>query len=88
VTDFLRVDKHFFGLTGSQWGAILAMTVAALTLLWYARRPLAPASPDGQAGADGRAPPERTARGASTAGDRPTTEFDPPRDPGPGDRPG
>jgi phosphatidylglycerol---prolipoprotein diacylglyceryl transferase len=88
VTDFLRVDKHFFGLTGSQWGAILAMTVAALTLLWYARRPLAPASPDGQAGAEGRAPRERTARGASTAGDRPTTEFDPPRDPGPGDRPG
>jgi phosphatidylglycerol---prolipoprotein diacylglyceryl transferase len=88
VTDFLRVDKHFFGLTGSQWGAILAMTVAALTLLWYTRRPLAPASPDGQAAAEGRAPPERTARGASTAGDRPTTEFDPPREPGPGDRPG
>ncbi|HEX2031813.1 MAG TPA: prolipoprotein diacylglyceryl transferase family protein, partial [Actinomycetota bacterium] len=33
LTDFLRVDKEFFGLTGSQWGAILAMVLAAVGLL-------------------------------------------------------
>jgi phosphatidylglycerol:prolipoprotein diacylglycerol transferase len=88
VTDFLRVDKHFFGLTGSQWGAVLAMSVAALTLLWYARRPLVPASPDGDTDAEGRAAPSRGARSATKAGDRPTTEFDPPEEPGPGDHRG
>jgi prolipoprotein diacylglyceryltransferase len=32
-TDFLRVDKRFFGLTGSQWGAAIFGSVAALALI-------------------------------------------------------
>ena len=82
VTDFLRIDKEFFGLTGSQWGAILAMSVAALTLLWYAVRPLRP--PEEGASAPG---PEGAAVGAGTASpvrdDRRSTHFEPPPDPGP-----
>jgi phosphatidylglycerol:prolipoprotein diacylglycerol transferase len=89
ATDFLRVDKHFFGLTGSQWGAILAMAAAALTLLRYARRPLTsgadeaeerpealdeeeagPTSPGGRVGVEAK------------GNDRPTTDFDPPSEPG------
>ena len=35
-TDFLRVDKRFFGLTGSQWGAAIFGTIAALCLVrWW-----------------------------------------------------
>ena len=35
-TDFLRVDKRFFGLTGSQWAAAIFAALAAFTLIrWY-----------------------------------------------------
>ena len=35
ITDFLRIDKEFFGLTGSQWTAItVAVICAALLLKW------------------------------------------------------
>src|SRR5204862_289113 len=35
-TDFLRVDKRFFGLTGSQWTAAIFAALAAFTLIrWY-----------------------------------------------------
>jgi phosphatidylglycerol---prolipoprotein diacylglyceryl transferase len=35
ITDFLRVDKQFFGLTGSQWTAItVAAICAALLIRW------------------------------------------------------
>lgn len=35
-TDFLRVDKRFFGLTGSQWSAAVFAAIAAFTLIrWY-----------------------------------------------------
>jgi phosphatidylglycerol:prolipoprotein diacylglycerol transferase len=96
ATDFLRVDKHFFGLTGSQWGAILAMTLSVLALLWFARRPL-PA--EGPADEEVEALPEdeedrpqkrrskrridrREPRTPAAAGDRRTTDFDPPSEPG------
>ena len=35
-TDFLRVDKRFFGLTGSQWGAAVFGGIAALALIRWA----------------------------------------------------
>jgi phosphatidylglycerol---prolipoprotein diacylglyceryl transferase len=97
ATDFLRVDKHFFGLTGSQWGAILAMALSVLALIWFARRPLPAEGPSdeegeealtegeehrprkrrGQQGIDRREPPA-----SSAAGDRRTTDFEPPSEPG------
>jgi phosphatidylglycerol---prolipoprotein diacylglyceryl transferase len=40
VTDFLRVDKTWFGLTGSQWTAIGAALVALFFLARWAMRPL------------------------------------------------
>jgi phosphatidylglycerol:prolipoprotein diacylglycerol transferase len=87
VTDFLRVDKHFFGLTGSQWGAILAMALALATLVAYARRPLpAEVGPE----PEDHTPEEVAQRGAPRRSssprpddDRPTTDFEPPREPGP-----
>jgi phosphatidylglycerol:prolipoprotein diacylglycerol transferase len=36
VEDFLRVDKRFFGLTGSQWTGLTVSVVCALTLLLWA----------------------------------------------------
>jgi phosphatidylglycerol:prolipoprotein diacylglycerol transferase len=88
VTDFLRVDKHFFGLTGSQWGAILAMALALATLVAYARRPLpAEVGPEPE---EDRTHDEVAPRGAARRStsprpddDRPTTDFEPPREPGP-----
>jgi phosphatidylglycerol:prolipoprotein diacylglycerol transferase len=40
VTDLLRVDKTWFGLTGSQWTAIAAAVVALFFLVRWALRPL------------------------------------------------
>jgi phosphatidylglycerol:prolipoprotein diacylglycerol transferase len=39
ITDFLRVDKRFFGLTGSQWGSVAVVVVSVATLAWFALRP-------------------------------------------------
>jgi phosphatidylglycerol---prolipoprotein diacylglyceryl transferase len=36
ITDFLRVENRFFGLTGSQWTSLVAVTFAAVTLIWFA----------------------------------------------------
>jgi phosphatidylglycerol---prolipoprotein diacylglyceryl transferase len=38
VTDFLRVDKRYFGLTGSQWTSVAAVSLAVLILSWWAVR--------------------------------------------------
>jgi phosphatidylglycerol---prolipoprotein diacylglyceryl transferase len=38
VEDFLRVDKRFFGLTGSQWTGLTVSAICALTLIWWAIR--------------------------------------------------
>jgi phosphatidylglycerol:prolipoprotein diacylglycerol transferase len=40
ITDFLRVDKTWFGLTGSQWTALAAAVIAVAFLVAWARRPL------------------------------------------------
>jgi phosphatidylglycerol:prolipoprotein diacylglycerol transferase len=39
ITDLLRVDKTWFGLTGSQWTAIGAIVLSLYTLWRYARKP-------------------------------------------------
>jgi prolipoprotein diacylglyceryltransferase len=42
LTDFLRVENRFLGLTGSQWTSSAAVTLAVFVLLryaWQSRRP-------------------------------------------------
>jgi phosphatidylglycerol---prolipoprotein diacylglyceryl transferase len=69
ITDFLRVDKTFFGLTGSQWTSIAAIVLSIVMLIRYARNPL---------------PPEAAAEDATPTVDEelPTTAFTPPSEPG------
>jgi phosphatidylglycerol:prolipoprotein diacylglycerol transferase len=38
ITDFLRVDKRFFGLTGSQWASVAVVIASLVTLAWFALR--------------------------------------------------
>jgi phosphatidylglycerol:prolipoprotein diacylglycerol transferase len=40
ITDFLRVDKTWFELTGSQWTALVAALIAIAFLVKWAMRPL------------------------------------------------
>jgi phosphatidylglycerol:prolipoprotein diacylglycerol transferase len=44
VTDFLRVENRFFGLTGSQWTSVVAVMFSIAMLHHFSRRPL-PAEP-------------------------------------------
>ncbi len=39
ITDFLRVENRFFGLTGSQWTSIVVVALCAAALVRFARRP-------------------------------------------------
>jgi phosphatidylglycerol:prolipoprotein diacylglycerol transferase len=39
LEDSLRIDKRFFGLTGSQWTALTVALLCAATLVWWAIRP-------------------------------------------------
>ncbi len=39
ITDFLRVDKRFFGLTGSQWGSVLVVVLCVVTFIRFAMKP-------------------------------------------------
>jgi prolipoprotein diacylglyceryltransferase len=39
IEDFLRVDKRFFGLTGSQWTGTTVAVLCLLVLAWFALRP-------------------------------------------------
>jgi len=71
VTDFLRVDKRFFGLTGSQWTSVAIVTASVITLILWALRPR-----------PGPKPLAIGAGGASTTAEVPTTHFVPPREPG------
>jgi phosphatidylglycerol:prolipoprotein diacylglycerol transferase len=50
VTDFLRVDKRFFGLTGSQWASAAVLAACLGALAWFALRPQRTAT-DGNGGA-------------------------------------
>ena len=79
ITDFLRVDKTYFGLTGSQLTSIAVIAISLFTLWRYWRNPLSE-TPS----------PEELSRGASMAAGEPgrsTTDFEPPSAPG-SDRPG
>jgi phosphatidylglycerol:prolipoprotein diacylglycerol transferase len=68
VTDFLRVENRFFGLTGSQWTSLAAVTFAVAMLVWFARHPDRPpagaAGPGGDAAPAALGPEERPAAGA------------------------
>ena len=39
ITDFLRVENRFLGLTGSQWTSIIVVAFGVFTLLRFAFRP-------------------------------------------------
>jgi prolipoprotein diacylglyceryltransferase len=39
VEDFLRVDKRFFGMTGSQWTGLVVSVICVVTLIVWAVRP-------------------------------------------------
>ncbi|HEX9823211.1 MAG TPA: prolipoprotein diacylglyceryl transferase family protein [Actinomycetota bacterium] len=72
LTDFLRIDKTWlFGLTGSQWTAIGAITLGLGTLAWFAIRPKPEPEPVPVGG------PGEDASLAAT----PTTSFTPPAEP-------
>jgi hypothetical protein len=85
VTDFLRVDKTYFGLTGSQVTSIGVILLSLFTLWRYSRRPLPEPEP-----AIGLEPGEHSgalgSEAAEPAGDEApaTTDFSPPPQPGPG----
>jgi prolipoprotein diacylglyceryltransferase len=65
ITDLLRIDKTFFGLTGSQWTSIAAVVISVVMLIRLARRP---------------APAEEAAVPADASEER-TTDFTPPPEP-------
>jgi phosphatidylglycerol:prolipoprotein diacylglycerol transferase len=44
LTDFLRVENRFLGLTGSQWSSIVVVAVCIVVLVRFALRPAAAAS--------------------------------------------
>lgn len=73
LTDFLRVDKTYFGLTGSQLTAIAIIVVSLITLYRYWRNPLA----EGAGEVPGE--PEPVPAGAPQ---RSSTDFTPPEEPG------
>ncbi|MDQ3991590.1 MAG: prolipoprotein diacylglyceryl transferase [Actinomycetota bacterium] len=74
VTDFLRVDKTYFGLTGSQITSIVVILLAMATLVRFAMRPLPAGGPSDGLGDRERGEPP-------WASDAPSTAFVPPRDP-------
>ena len=57
LEDSLRIDKRFFGLTGSQWTALTVATISAGLLIWWAMRP-DPDAPSGGGPAGEQAAPE------------------------------
>lgn len=87
ATDFLRVDKTYFGLTGSQLTSIGVIVLSLFTLWRFTRRPLPEPEPaiELEPGAPSGGLPSEAAS-ATTGGDeaRATTDFSPPPQPGPG----
>jgi phosphatidylglycerol:prolipoprotein diacylglycerol transferase len=80
ITDFLRIDKTYFGLTGSQLTSIAVVLISLYTLLRFARRRR------GDDGGDDVAEPEDAdeERRMEPASAEPTTRFTPPPEPGSG----
>jgi phosphatidylglycerol:prolipoprotein diacylglycerol transferase len=52
ITDFLRVDKTFFGLTGSQWTSVVVLALCLSTAIWWAFRPERASAAAGATGAE------------------------------------
>jgi phosphatidylglycerol---prolipoprotein diacylglyceryl transferase len=76
ITDFLRVDKTYFGLTGSQLASIAAILVSLIVLARFVRRPL----PRGEEAGE----PAAVQAGAAEPDDHddpPSTRFEPPTEP-------
>ncbi|HEX8098893.1 MAG TPA: prolipoprotein diacylglyceryl transferase family protein [Actinomycetota bacterium] len=46
LSDFLRVENRFFGLTGSQWTSIAAVVISLATLVWFRFHPDEPEPSD------------------------------------------
>jgi phosphatidylglycerol:prolipoprotein diacylglycerol transferase len=67
IEDSLRIDKRFFGLTGSQWTALTVATVCAVALVRFAQHP----DPDAPSGGGPARRPEPEGK-----------EFDPVMSPG------
>ena len=40
ITDFLSLERTWFGLTGSQWASVAAVAASLGALAWFAARPL------------------------------------------------
>jgi hypothetical protein len=66
ITDFLRVDKRYFGLTGSQVTALIVMLIALYLLARYRGAPPQFAEPP-------QPPPEETTTESDEAGEQLTT---------------
>jgi phosphatidylglycerol:prolipoprotein diacylglycerol transferase len=77
ITDFLRVDKTYLGLTGSQLASIAAILISLILLARFARRPLPPRE-------EGEGEPAAVPARAAEEGEEgpPSTRFDPPAEPG------
>jgi phosphatidylglycerol:prolipoprotein diacylglycerol transferase len=52
ITDFLRVENRFFGLTGSQWTSVVLVVLSVATLVWFAIRPQTGSGGDGEEPSD------------------------------------
>lgn len=39
ITDFLRIEDRFFGLTGSQWSSVAVAAASIITLVWFSLHP-------------------------------------------------
>ena len=70
LEDSLRIDKRFFGLTGSQWTALTVATICAALLVWFALRP-DPEAPSG----GGPAHPNEESSDWRTASDTTSAEV-------------
>ena len=56
LEDSLRIDKRFWGFTGSQWTALTVAIISATLLIWWAFHPLPPGEPEEGGPADEPAP--------------------------------
>lgn len=52
LEDSLRIDKRFFGFTGSQWTALAVVIISSSLLIWWAFHPLPPAEEGAAPGSD------------------------------------
>jgi phosphatidylglycerol---prolipoprotein diacylglyceryl transferase len=77
VEDSLRIDKRFFGLTGSQWTAAAVATICAAILIRFAVRP----DPDAPSGGGPALPGDAARAGSSDREPVPSRDAATERDP-------